>query len=202
MTTVPKALRVLDFWFGELDANGLSSPTVAARWWQHDPEFDASVKREFGDLYRQASVGDLTDWLNSDESALALVIVLDQFSRNLHRDTPQMVAQDSTALDISERLIERGADRRFPAAWRSFVYMPFMHSEDLADQNRCIELFEQMRDQTDGPVSDGAANSIDFAVRHRDIIARFNRFPHRNGFLDRTSSEEEMAFLQEPGSSF
>lgn len=202
MPTQPHATEVLDFWFGELDQHGNSPDSKVARWWTSDPAFDQTIEERFGELHSQAAAGELDNWKSDDISTLALIIVLDQFSRNLFRNTPQMVAQDQTALELAHELIERGKDRTFPSAWRSFVYLPMMHSEDLKDQDRCVELFEILRDEKRGSHRAAAESQVDFAVRHREIIQQFSRFPHRNAFLGRASTDREVEFLEQPGSSF
>ncbi len=196
------AAAVLDFWFGDLDEHGLSAPEVVATWWTKDDEFDNSIRERFGELHKQASSGELDSWLADDESAFALLIVLDQFSRNLFRNSPRMVSQDTAAIAIARELIQRGADKRFPAAWRGFAYLPFEHSESIEDQTRSVALFEAMRDESAGPAAKAAQAQVEFAIKHQVIIERFGRFPHRNAFLNRESTAEEIEFLEQPGSSF
>ncbi|MEM9011710.1 MAG: DUF924 family protein [Pseudomonadota bacterium] len=171
---------VLDFW---ADAG-------PDRWWRQDPAFDAAIAARFGDLHRRAADGACDDWeMQSPDAALALVIVLDQFSRNLHRGSALAYAADPKALALVHRLMARGADRRMRADIGSFVYMPLMHSETLADQ----ELSVRETARIEGP------EAVASAQQHRDIIARFGRFPHRNAVLGRVSTPAEIAFLREGG---
>jgi len=161
------------------------------RWYRRDDAFDAEVRRRFLGLWQQAAAGELSAWETSDDGALALVIVLDQFPRNIFRDDAQTYASDAQALEVAHRAIERGVDARIDPALREFLYLPFMHSEHLADQMRCIELSRKA----------GLAESADWAEHHADIIRRFGRFPHRNRILGRATTPEEQAFLDEGGFS-
>jgi len=173
--------EVLEFWFTHSD-----------RWWDKDAAFDAEIRQRFGELHAEVSRGEHEDWRATPRGALAYVIVLDQFSRNMFRGTPGAFASDPQALAAARDALARGVDQSLTPEERSFLYMPLMHSEDLADQERCVELFRAL----------GNAYSLGFAEQHRDIIARFGRFPHRNAILGRASSPEELAFLTQPGSSF
>jgi uncharacterized protein (DUF924 family) len=161
------------------------------RWWTKDDAFDAEIREKFLDLWLAASAGECAHWQRSDEGALALVIVLDQFPRNMFRDDPRTYASDAQARDVARRALDNGADARLPEDLRGFLYMPFMHSEHLADQERCIALFERT----------GDAEQAKYAVHHADIIRRFGRFPHRNRLLGRTSTAEEQVFLDSGGFS-
>ena len=184
---------VWSFWFGKLDLTGDASPAVAKRWWTKDPAFDQEIRERFGDLHFSVVAGEREAWREEMRGALAYVIVLDQFSRNMYRDTPGMFASDEQALAAARDAVARGLDQQAPRAPRSFFYLPYMHSEELADQDECVALFERLQ---------GAAYNLMFAEKHRDIIRRFGRFPHRNAILGRVSTPEEEAFLREPGSSF
>ncbi|MBL8625287.1 MAG: DUF924 domain-containing protein [Myxococcales bacterium] len=184
---------VWDFWFGALDADGNAAPEVQRRWWIKDPALDAEIGARFGALHRAVVGGEREAWRAEPRGALAYVVVLDQFSRNLFRGAPGMFAADTQALAAAKAAVAAGHDRALPVAPRGFFYLPYMHSEDLADQDACVALF------TDVP---GAAQSVDFAERHRAIVRRFGRFPHRNAILGRASTAEEEAFLREPGSAF
>jgi uncharacterized protein (DUF924 family) len=142
-------------------------------------------------LWEQAVLGGLEQWQSTPLAALALVVVLDQFSRNMFRGTPRAFAGDLAALAAAASIIERGFDRLLSAQERTFVYMPFEHAEDLAAQNRSLALFGALD-----------PNDMEYARRHHEIIARFGRFPHRNAVLGRESTPEEIEFLKRPGSSF
>lgn len=174
---------VLRFWYEEC---------TAEQWFKKDAAFDATIRDRFGDLHAVASAGGCDDWAETPEGSLALVLVLDQFSRNLYRDDPRAFAQDAKALDIARRALAAGHDQAYPAGQRYFYYLPYEHSEDLRDQEESVALFEKH----------GDAHTLDYAIAHRDIIARFGRFPHRNAVLGRESTAEEEEFLQTPGSSF
>src|SRR5882724_11497307 len=162
-----------------------------ARWYSRDDAFDAEVRRRFLGLWQLAAAGELSSWQTSDDGALALVIVLDQFPRNLFRDDARAYATDANARDVAVRAIARGTDGRIDPALRAFLYMPLMHSENLADQERCVELFTGM----------GDANNLKYARDHADIIRRFGRFPHRNRILSRATTADEQAFLDGGGFS-
>jgi uncharacterized protein (DUF924 family) len=154
------------------------------------------MRDEFMVDYQAAAAGRLADWLESAPASLALVILLDQFPRNLFRATPQAFATDAQAREIARGIIARGLNRMLTPRQRMFVYLPFEHSEMLEDQLYSISLFETLRDTED------MAEALRYAHLHHDVIARFGRFPHRNAILGRTSTAEEQVFLQQPGSSF
>lgn len=175
--------QVLDFWFVE------SKPE---QWWQKDEAFDQEIKRRFLTFHQQAKVGELYDWRATAEGSLAEVIVLDQFSRNLYRDQPESFACDPLALALSQFAINKGFDQALEPIQRSFLYMPFMHSESKAIHELALMLFEAL----------GNANNLDFERQHKAIIDRFGRYPHRNAILGRESTAEELAFLEQPNSSF
>ena len=172
---------VLEFW--------LADP---ARWFRKDPAFDAEIGARFGALHAAIEAGDHEAWRATPRGALAYVIALDQFARNMFRGTPRSFASDPRALTAATASIARGDDAHLTPPERAFLYMPLMHSEDLADQDRCVALFEAL----------GIATNLTYAEAHRAVIRRFGRFPHRNAILGRASTPEEIAFLAEPGSSF
>jgi uncharacterized protein (DUF924 family) len=197
----PAATDVLQFWLGSSTGEPPSADT-RTRWWKKDEAFDAEIRRRFGTLHERACIGGLDDWAESPRGCLALVIVLDQFSRNLHRGSPRAWAQDDQALEHVERALARGDDGELAPFERLFLYMPMMHAEHLAAQNRCVEVIGTLAREAPEPLRAGFENNLDFAVQHRDIIERFGRFPHRNEVLGRTSTAEELEFLKQPGSSF
>ena len=184
------ARQVLDFWFGSAGSPEYGAPRKV--WFEADPAFDDEVRARFeGDVARAA--GGEHDALAADpEGALALAILLDQFPRNMYRGSPRAFAADPAARAVARRAIEAGHDRALPAFMRPFLYLPFEHSEHLADQERSVALFRAL----------GDAEYLRFAVAHRDVIARFGRFPHRNAVLGRASTPEELEFLRQPGSDF
>lgn len=161
------------------------------RWYANDAAFDAEIRDRFGALWRDAAAGRLADWERSDDGTLALVIVLDQFPRNMFRNDARAFSTDAMARDVAMRALGRGVDRRVDGALRQFLYLPFMHSEDLADQERCVALFAPLGDE----------NNTKYAIIHADIIRRFGRFPHRNRALGRPTTAEEQAFLDSGGFS-
>jgi uncharacterized protein (DUF924 family) len=196
MTSEPtkeRAGEVLDFWFGREGEPGYGEFREA--WFRRDPEFDRRIRDRFEPLYEEAAAGGLDDWKDEAHSCLALVILLDQFPRNMYRGDPRTYATDGKAQEIAEYAVDRALDRELPPFQRSFLYMPFMHSEDLEHQRRSVELFGGLA----GPRESG---SPDYAVRHMEIIERFGRFPHRNEILGRQTTPEEAVFLTQPGSSF
>lgn len=174
---------VLHFWFNELQP---------AQWWRKDPALDAQITDRFRALFDVAEKGALDHWQQTPEGSLALVILLDQFPRNMFRDTPRAFASDANALTIARSALQKGLDASLPEAQRHFLYMPFMHSESLADHDQAMTLFSALGDES----------SLKAERQHRDIIARFGRYPHRNAILGRESTPAEQAFLEQPGSSF
>ena len=189
-----RARAVLDFWFAPegavLPADG------RPEWFRKDDAFDDAIRARFGALIAEALAGGLGDWCATPRGALARVIVLDQFTRNAFRGTPQAFAGDARALATAKDAIARGFDVALSAHERRFLYMPFEHSESRDDQERSVALFEALARET------GFDDPVDWAVRHADVIRRFGRFPHRNAILGRPSTDEELAYLAQPGSGF
>ena len=181
--SVASPAEILEFWFGELSTKD---------WFRKDAALDERIATRFRDTYEALSERVPEDWLASPEGCLAAVIVLDQFPRNMFRGDKRSFATDAAALQLSKRAIAAGFDAKLDVDRRAFLYMPFQHAEDAADQARSVELFEGL----------GKPIERDFAARHKAIIDRFGRFPHRNAVLGRDSTEEEIAFLKQPGSSF
>lgn len=186
---------VLDFWFGPVGSDGEPDQEHRERWWRKSDEFDREIRERFGDSIERGARGELDEWSATTRGRLALIILLDQFSRNVFRDTPRSFAQDERALALALTGIEEGVDRELPARFRAFFYMPLMHSEDRRVQRRSVEVFAALRDG-------GGPDHVGFAEAHRDIVERFGRFPHRNAILGRPSTPEEAEFLTQPGSSF
>jgi uncharacterized protein (DUF924 family) len=187
-----KAQEVLDFWFGREGEPGYGE--FREEWFTKDPEFDRQVRDRFEALYEAAAAGDLDDWKEEARSCLALVILLDQFPRNMFRGDPRSYATDHKAQQTAEYALDHALDRELPEFQRTFLYMPFMHSEDLEHQRRSVELFRGL--------GGSETDSSYYAVRHMEIIERFGRFPHRNEVLGRRTTPEEAEFLTQPGSSF
>ena len=161
------------------------------RWYSRDDAFDAEVRQRFFELWRKAAAGELSSWEASDDGALALTLVLDQFPRNMFRGDAMTYASDPLAREVAGRAIDRGVATRIEPALLEFLYMPFMHSEYLPDQLRCVELFRCTEN----------AENIGYAEQHAEIIRRFGRFPHRNRMLGRPTTPEEQAFLDAGGFS-
>lgn len=175
--------NVLTFWFEELSSQ---------QWWEKDNALDRRIYDRFEMIHQQASQCELYQWRNSAKGRLAEVIVLDQFSRNMFRDTAKSFAQDSLALALSQQAIAVGADKELNAIERSFLYMPFMHSESLLIHQQACLLYK----------ANGIDSNYQFELKHLDIIEKFGRYPHRNDILNRQSSAEETKFLKQPNSSF
>jgi len=184
------ARRVLDFWFGEEESP--SYGVKQKRWFEANPDFDAVITRDFAADFAAATAGQYDGMSETAEGSLALVILLDQFPRNMFRGGAQAFGTDAQARAVARTAIEQGFDQLVPPVLRSFFYLPFEHSEDPDDQELSVLLFEML----------GDADSLQHAVRHRDVIARFGRFPHRNEILGRESTPQETAFLAQPGSRF
>ena len=185
MSLDPGIAEVLDFWF---------APETRSRWFEASEAFDAEMRRVLGPWHEAAAAGRLEGWPDTAEGCLALCILLDQAPRNMFRNTLRAFASDAAAKAVAEHALGRGFDLAIPDKDRRiFLYLPFEHSEDLADQERCVALCRERIDD---------AEYLRYVERHREIIARFGRFPHRNAILGRPSTPEERAFLAEPFSSF
>ena len=186
--------EILAFWFGQPDAADYGKPRKF--WFQKKPEFDNELRDKFLPDYEKAIIGDLNSWFKSPTSCLALILLLDQFPRNMFRGDPQAFATDWEALGAAQHAIAQGYDREMLPVQRWFIYLPFEHSENLEHQRQAVKFFKQLSDDPD------SASCIDYAVRHLEVIERFGRFPHRNAILGRASTPEEKLFLKEAGSSF
>jgi uncharacterized protein (DUF924 family) len=190
---VAAAPEVLDFWF---------APAHVAHWFAADAAFDGQIRERFSATAQAAADGTLDGWTATPSSWLALLIVLDQFPRNLHRGDPQAWAQDVKAQRVALSGIARGDDRPLPALQRVFAYLPLEHAEDSALQQRSVELFETLYAQAPPKQHEQFVGFLDYARRHRDVIARFGRFPHRNAALGRTNTTQETLYLAQPGAGF
>ncbi|MGF7135190.1 uncharacterized protein (DUF924 family) [Paraburkholderia sp. EB58] len=189
------ARAMLDCWFGAPGSATFGKDRKL--WFARDAAFDAMLRERFGGLLEAAGQGALDAWAHTPLGALALVLLLDQFSRNIHRGTAHAFATDDHALRIARQMVANGSDLRLPGLFhRAFAYMPFEHDESFDSQRESLRLFEPFQGQP------GAASYYRSALRHAEVIERFGRFPHRNALLGRASTEEEVAFLREPGSSF
>lgn len=185
--------EILDFWFG---APGTPEHGTARElWFRKSDATDATIRERFGPDVEAALAGQRHDWQRGPREKLALLLLLDQFTRNMFRDTPRAFAGDPQALALAQAMVARGDDRLLVPLERWFVYLPFEHSESLQVQEECLRLCRQL-------VADGQPDALVWAQKHYDVIARFGRFPHRNEILGRASTPEEIAFLQQPGSRF
>ncbi len=195
MIAAPVTRAVLDFWFLPPDQPGHGQQRP--EWFRKNEGFDAEIRERFAGSVEAALSGTSGD--GTDQAELARILLLDQFTRNIYRGTPRAFAGDAQALQIAEKLVATGHDKNLSPWQRWFVYMPFEHSESLLDQERSVALFSALARE----MQHEAFNSAhDYAVRHREVIARFGRFPHRNAMLGRVSTAEETEFLKQPGSSF
>lgn len=174
---------ILDFWFNDL------SPQ---QWWAKDEKLDREIARRFGELHAQASRCELFDWRMAAKGRLAEIIILDQFSRNIYRDKPQSFANDPLALALAQEALAVDADKALSPVERSFLYLPFMHSESVEIHRVAVILYS----------APGLESNLDYELQHKLIIDRFGRYPHRNNILGRESTPDEIEFLKQPGSSF
>ena len=194
-STPGEAASVIDFWFGIPTDPDYGKDRKA--WFAKDVAFDAEERRRFGATIEQGLRGELEGWSDEPRSAVAQILVLDQLTRNAFRDTPRAFAGDARALAAASRMIGERSDEALPTFMRAFVYMPFEHAEGLAMQDEAVRLFTRLvaEDPAEG-------SKLDYAHRHRAVIERFGRFPHRNAILGRQSTAEEIEFLKLPGSGF
>ena len=188
------AQEILDFWFGK--SNSPEFGKSQKKWFEKNVDFDSEVRSRFLSQYELAVSGQLDSWQDSAQECLALIIILDQFSRNMFRGTSQAFATDSKALIAADRAVKNKFDRSLLAVQRWFLYLPFEHSENIEHQQKSVELFSQLGGDSENEMV------IDYARRHLEIIERFGRFPHRNQILGRETTPEEAEFLKQPGSGF
>jgi len=197
--------QVLQFWFGP-SINSTTASTQASLWWRKQPEVDQQIREDFADGLRGLKQGEYSDWLQTVSGRLAAIIVLDQFSRNMYRDTAQAFAQDELALRWCLEGLEDSIDLQLEPVERVFFYLPLEHSEDMQMQDLSCRKFAELLDDninTDSSPSDGTYEGFyRYAERHRDVIQKFGRFPHRNKILGRVSPEMEQEYLDTPGSGF
>ncbi len=174
---------ILHFWFEKLKP---------AQWWKSDEALDLEIEVKYGKVHKAATLGELEQWRDNARGRLAEIIILDQFSRNIYRDTPLAFASDRIALVLAQEAIRQGADQQLAVEQRAFFYMPYMHSESKMIHEKAVELFSQP----------GGEFNYEYELQHKAIIDRFGRYPHRNKALHRTSTPEEIEYLKQPGSSF
>ena len=175
--------EILKFWFEEIEPS---------QWWSKDDEFNQQIVNRFSDIHAKAIQCELYEWRNVAKGRLAEIIVLDQFSRNMFRESPLSFSNDSLALALSQEAILINADKSLNSIQRTFLYMPFMHSESLKIHEAAMSLYQ----------NNGIESNIAFEIKHKEIIEKFGRYPHRNKVLGRVSTEEEIEFLKQKGSSF
>ena len=175
---------IITFWFDEI---------APKQWWEKSDAFDVQIKERFSATHKAAAAGELWRWRASAQGRLAEIIVLDQFSRNMYRDTQQAFAYDGLALALAQHAVQLGIDRGLSTSEKAFLYLPYMHSESLEIHEEAVRLYS---------LDEGLAFNLDFEHKHKVIIEKFGRYPHRNAILGRVSTPEEVSFLQEPGSSF
>ena len=188
--------QVLDFWFEDCQSDPDKCNQMGSLWYGGGPEFDQQVASRFGDLYEKACFDALSSWGETAEGALALVIVLDQFSRQLHRSTPRAFSQDPMARAIAIRTVEHEMDKELSIPGRLFLYHPFQHSEFLDDQEYGVSITKRLLTECSDLWRDYVQGSLKYFEQHRDIIREFGRFPHRNQILGRESTPEELVFLE------
>ena len=193
---------ILADWVGPLDEEGRALPEKVTRWWSKEASFDAYLRQTYGGLIEQAIGGELLPWEQSARGKLALILLVDQMARNVHRGTARMYAGDARAVRLARGLLDSGALDELEPMHRYFVFMPFMHSEALEDQRRCEALFTDAAGALGEALRPLFAAGAEYATKHRVIVERFSRFPHRNDILARRSTDEEVEFLKQPGSSF
>jgi uncharacterized protein (DUF924 family) len=195
--------QVLDFWFGACGADGSLDPVKRRMWFSDGSKHDADIRKRFRKLHRSAARGELDgEWAGTPRGRAALIVVLDQFSRHIHRGTAAAFTQDPAAQRLASAGVEQGVDRQLIPIQRAFFYLPFEHAEDLKLQRLGTRLFEKLSTEVAPAWRKEYIGFADYSGHHRDIIERFGRFPHRNAMLGRASTPEEVEFLKEPGSSF
>lgn len=193
---------VLDFWFGNAGDDTATAQAQQKLWWSKNETVDADIRERFADLVEAAAAGKFEHWAQDARGRLALILLFDQFPRNMYRNTPRAFAYDPLACKLALAGIAAGADRKLRTIERVFFYLPLEHGESAELQERCVALFTALAAGVPAADRKTFQGYVDYAVRHRDVIHRFGRFPHRNHILGRASTPEETAFLKQPGSSF
>ena len=197
----PDTIR--EYWFGTaLEDAAVTARDRAPLWWSKNPEVDNEIRRRFESWVIKAGSGELDNWASNPQDRLALILLTDQFPRSIYRDSAKAFAFDTKALSLTREGLDGGFDASLRPLEKVFFYLPLEHSESLADQQQSVSLFQKLLDEASPDQKPTFTEYLDFAVRHRDIISRFGRFPHRNKALERISTPEELSFLQQPGSGF
>jgi uncharacterized protein (DUF924 family) len=193
---------ILDFWFGNSADDVQIFEQKSSLWWRKDEELDREIESAFSAALKRLIAGQLTFWKQDAESLLAMIILADQFSRNIYRNKAKAFAQDDLALALSLEGLESRIDLKLGIAQRIFFYMPLEHSESMSMQDRSVEMFEQLCESAPENVRQEIIENLDYAIKHREVIEKFGRFPHRNAILGRESRPEEIEYLKQPGSGF
>lgn len=194
--------EILLYWFGNIQKEEAPEDSKQKIWFLKSDLTDKEIKEKFLKDVENAISDIYCDWENNPDSALSLILLLDQFTRNIYRDTPLAFSGDSKALEIAEKSINKGFDKLFHPVKRVFFYMPFEHSEDINMQKKLLELFSNLISESKDDLKPLIEGFSDYAQKHYDIVEKFGRFPHRNKILGRESTNEEIEFLKQPGSSF
>ncbi|BBM84867.1 DUF924 family protein [Candidatus Uabimicrobium amorphum] len=194
---------ILNYWFGETiqDAENTASDKQPL-WFTGSKDIDSEITEKFGSALEDAKNGKFNDWENTPQNRLALIILLDQFSRNIYRNTPRMYESDPQSLQLCLAGIEQKVDDELFPIHRQFFYMPLQHAEDLQLQEKSVQMYTKTWEEAPESTKEYFAQTVTYAKKHHDVIAMFGRFPHRNAILQRESTKEEKEFLQTPGSSF
>ena len=200
--TVTEYQPVLDFWFGDKKENIEVIKEKSPLWWRKDEDTDREIKQQFEPLLRKLIEVKLQHWKEDANGYLAMIILVDQFSRNMYRNQAQSFSQDQISLSLAIEGIEKGMDKQLRLIERAFFYLPFEHSESLQHQRRSVDLFNKLLMEANEAEQKYFSGTLDYAIKHQAVIERFGRYPHRNTILGRESTPEEIEFLQEPGSSF
>ena len=197
-----KYQNVLTYWFGNCTGNLDVINEKSGLWWKKDESLDNDIKHRFGpDLHRLKN-GELTAWGSSTQAQLAMIILADQFSRNIYRNTPESFAVDPLVVSMTIEGMDTGKDLKLRLVERIFFYMPLMHAESIELQDKSVDKFTDCMNESTETEKKSFHNNLEYAIKHREIVERFGRFPHRNKILDRESTLEEIEFLKQPGSSF
>jgi uncharacterized protein (DUF924 family) len=199
MTDRDRIQAILQYWFDELDTLGMCPQAQNKLWFQSRPETDREIEQRFGTDVRQALAGELNHWVEEKEGLIALVILLDQFTRNIYRGTAAAFSGDQQALALAATAVACGTDRKLASIHRVFLYIPYEHAEDLATQEAGIGCFDRLLKDCHPDAGERVSGFRDYSVAHRDVIARFGRFPHRNAILGRDSTGEEVSHLEQHG---
>lgn len=194
--------ELLEFWFGNDPDDAAVAEAKAELWWGHRADLDEELQARFGAAVSAAAAGVIDHWTYRPQGRLALILLLDQLPRAIYRGTPEAFEQDEKARRVARKGLDSGAHKLLRPIQRVFFYLPFQHSEDLEDQDLSVELYRDLAASVPDELRTKFAEFVDYAVRHRDVISRFGRFPHRNLVLGRVPTPEEIEFLEQPGSSF